>query len=352
MSTVEDIIKRIFPNGTNETHENDSSLEQCPFWPPDLFAVAASLVEISGCYVQSRFSDISDLKYLFDDTYHSNIDNTANEWREKLFPPSHVTALWSELLTYCKEEIQVFTIGPTGKIHATTSDWHFLALQLMAIADKTSAGIGLSVSDIETNFSKVIMIEHKRINGSRDQKMFDISPMLFKNLPYSLAFMVPKEVACVQPKIKLPQIGYTLRHLSHNLALLPSVPQVITRHHLYLEENSKVNPKTTPLNILLIPFPYYINNNAFSEATVTGNKIKYFTVNQIAWLADKKNDNEYISAEILYKNLISPLIKQSKIKVGELNGIVMPELALPVKIADKLADILKVLTKVKGELSQ
>ena len=53
-------------------------------------------------------------------------------------------------------------------------------------------------------------------------------------LPHSLCVRVPPAIACVQPKTNTPAVGCTLRSLTHNLALLPSVASVTTRWRLGL----------------------------------------------------------------------------------------------------------------------
>ena len=63
MQTVGDIIHQLIPKGGN-----DNDLKQCPLWPPDVFAVVATLAKKSDCYCQERFS-----KNFFDDAYQNRV---------------------------------------------------------------------------------------------------------------------------------------------------------------------------------------------------------------------------------------------------------------------------------------
>src|SRR4051812_15051008 len=73
--TVGDLIQWMFPDGTTRlpTSRNSRSFRnkpknldakarwrQPPLWPPDLFAISASLVHLSGCYTEPRFSGWTD----------------------------------------------------------------------------------------------------------------------------------------------------------------------------------------------------------------------------------------------------------------------------------------------------
>ena len=218
-----------------------------------------------------------------------------------------------------------------GKEH--TDSWHEYALCLMAIADESSLGIGFTSSS--NPFPLLVKYCHKRL---AEKKM--VSEYL-PYLPVSLCMMVPPNEACVQPKTITPQVGCTLRSLSHNLALLPAYNIVSTSWLPSIGDGTA--SKSSPLNLLLIPFPYHISGIAFdpqeqirvgTSATDTDTKHHFFGVNQ-EWL---KNGDEQISADCLVEKLIEPLLNIARKEVGNIHGIVFPELALTDDHAQKIAE--------------
>jgi len=56
MSTVFQVIKRLCPRGITRDKKGKKSWKRFPFWPPDTFAVAATLVDLSGCYAHPCFA--------------------------------------------------------------------------------------------------------------------------------------------------------------------------------------------------------------------------------------------------------------------------------------------------------
>ena len=96
---------------------------------------------------------------------------------------------------------------------------------------------------------------------------------------------LPSSAACVQPKTRTPQVGSTLRSLSHNLALLPPVGEVVTNWFLPAPYD-KANDE---LNLLLV----LINNGGWwwwLVAAIGINTILsafyYFRVIKAMYLAD------------------------------------------------------------------
>ena len=55
MPSVKQVIRRLLPEGTNQTSR--PSWKSFPRWPPDAFAVAASLANLSGCYCLPGFTE-------------------------------------------------------------------------------------------------------------------------------------------------------------------------------------------------------------------------------------------------------------------------------------------------------
>src|SRR6266852_2282640 len=97
MPTVNQIVRRLLPRGSNPSPEG--SLRMCPAWPPDLFGVAACLLDQSGFYAEPPFGAAWDsLGYVFTDSYVREVEGIAEEWARTTVPPAELEALWSDLL--------------------------------------------------------------------------------------------------------------------------------------------------------------------------------------------------------------------------------------------------------------
>jgi len=78
-TTVGDVIARLLPRGSNM--HTDGSLKRCPDWPPDLFAVAATLVETSGCYAEPCYTaPWNHGDYHYTDDYRRFVVRLGTQW--------------------------------------------------------------------------------------------------------------------------------------------------------------------------------------------------------------------------------------------------------------------------------
>lgn len=304
---LEIIISRLYPKGTNVDFGTETN--NPPRWPPDLFAFVAYVTELSGIYTDPILFATEDNTFL-GTTYTKRIRKISSQWQETYKPPKRVCSLWDIILKNRKQEIDQLGIEVKKAI-----------IELLAISDETSAGIGIDTESFFSHFANIMYLES----------------MEGKNLHFlsSLCLAVPNLEVCVQPKTITSQVGCTLRSLTHHLALLPPTSQV--RAKWLKTTNHK--PIENPLNLLLIPFPYEINSNSFKA----GKKINdensssfYFELNQ-NWLPKKKK-LKFIS------DYIFSLVKQAKTEIGDINGIVLPEASLDLKTAKALA---KELSKIK-----
>src|SRR5262245_11450556 len=96
---VGEIVARLLPRGSGVEQEEPAAWDldptpwaACPAWPPDLFAVAASLVKRSDAYsafVQSPWSGT-----LFTPAYRDEVVRLGALWRTELAPPAEVQHMW------------------------------------------------------------------------------------------------------------------------------------------------------------------------------------------------------------------------------------------------------------------
>jgi hypothetical protein len=313
---VRDIVQRLLPQGTEAVEGSTPRWEACPPWPPDVFAVAATLISISGYYADSRYAAGLTQDGLFDDDYRARVKKLGKEWRETGLPPE-MRVFWSRLL----EDDAIIEQGGT---------WHDAAMMLLAIADEASVSFGFPSEDPRLPLARFVFkcLEEYKV-GEATGVPIDVSvpkPLV----PHSLCIAVPRSAVCVQPKTRTPQVGCTLRSLSHNLALLPPAGDVTTRWD-FAGLSSAGSDR--PLNLVLVPFPYFIGGRCFEgETTKVGSRsIGFFRMNQ-EWLegCDVRSMADFLMA----------LIAEGQKEVREVHGVVFPEGAMTRKMADALGDIL------------
>lgn len=314
MDTVGGVIRTLLPHGTEYQWRGrdlvprpSRSWKSVPVWPPDLFAVAASLVQHSGCY--ALLSASSTRKNVMGHDYVTRVQRQAKPWREggrQRGWSGSIQRLWDQL----RKQDDARIVG----VQEQRADWWPLALELMATADEASKGFGfISLAPKPLQAYEIL---HRRswaplVYSRHSQRRKDT---LANNTASTLCVLVPEAVACVQPKSRTAQVGCTLRSLSHHLALLPGTGEVRTRW--LLQPGSKMGLQ--PLNVLVIPYPYKLDGNAFSQGK-TRKSWGYFRLTP-QWLDDATPDK--IVA------FLTDLLNVARGEVSDVHGIVLPELAL------------------------
>ncbi len=356
--TILAIIERLFPEGTNKGRPKDIS--KFPTWPPDAFALAATVARLSGCYSRPRYTKVIDASF-FSEKKLKDIRNAALKWRKTFSDKKgfkHIQSLWDVL------------ISTKDSLHANDPkcvDWWDAVMELLVIADEASDGIGFftTYDGFLARFTRDAhfeMIQRKKWNVTSEK------------LPYihhSNCMMVPPSEACVHPKSRTPQSGCTLRSFSHHLALLPPIGDVDSSWSLGCDGSLKTGTdddphqlERKPLNILLVPFPYHFDgknvvpgkeffaHQKASPRNTRQRQWRFFDLNQ-SWLVDEKGKPIRVKTLVDY---LKKLIEQAKQEVNKVDGIIFPELSLNDKlvkgIARKLAEETEVELFVAGFLDQ
>ena len=240
------------PHGTTARKNEDASIswEECPIWPPDVFAVSATLINLSGCYSRSENSVSGFSQYRFTEQYRQFVCKLGADWRESTSgdTPNDLKDLWKQLLI-------------NGQCDVTDNTCHDIAFKLMAIADEASLGLGFNTS--KKSFPIFFRVEHQKLLLSAKTGTSYQPGELY--IPESICMLAIPDEVCVQPKTMTPQVGCTLRSFSHNLALLPSKNTVVTNWLFASDKQDEDDdiPEDKPFNLLLIPFPFHISGMAF-----------------------------------------------------------------------------------------
>lgn len=304
----------MLPNGT----DGAGSWSNLPYWPPDLFAVAATIATTSGCYARTRYlCGFSECAY--DEEWRAHVNKIGLEYGDGVID-DEVQQAWSTLET-CDT--------PLDASDPINQNWWDATMLLLAVSDEASGGVGFAFKG--TRVAYLVWEAYLAAKSELD----DVLPYV----PNSLCVEVPPQQACVQPKTRTPQIGCTPRALSHNLALLPSIGEVKT-HWDYAISDS--DDSSEPLNILLVPFPYRIPGGCFKARPIAeparSPRASLFDLDQ-KWL-------ERVDAEA-FAAFLENLITAARSEVDSVHAVVLPETALTEEMATKVAKHLAATARIE-----
>ncbi len=220
----------------------------------------------------------------------------AIDWPD-LRLPRELRTWWSEVRSHAKETMSDMDADPNHGLCRAL-------LQLCLVADEASKGIGFRIGIEDRNPRSLFFL---------------LAAFRLKFNQYrSLGWAVPPEKAMVLPKQHTPQVGLTLRSLSHNLALCPAgevTPSWRLPHSL---------PKGVSLdlmNFLLLPWPLELSAKDFKIELGKGDWLppadpsRYFSFRRQA-------------GKLQFRAFLEEALKQAKRFVGRVHAIVLPELAL------------------------
>jgi hypothetical protein len=321
--TVGDVIRELLPEGTRPRSDSSPSWHNCPNWAPDLFAVAATLAERSGSYTEPGIVLSRNAKERAQKLKNAELTRqNGRMWAARPNPPAFVRKNWTILFNNWAEDV----CCGVGK----GASWKRAVVRLLAVTDETCARIGLVPNEYDSTISWVVFDELVASIDTADR---------FLNLPKSITYLVFPDKACVLPKSLTPEIGCTLRSLSHHLALLPGRGPVAANWYLSTSSTQESNSVGMhALTLLLVPFPYVVHGNDFRvhkypEPGVDG----YFRLHQ-GWLEDV--DGSALPHDKFYK-FVRDLIFAAEKDSGPIHGLVFPETALTkeylLNLADRLA---------------
>jgi hypothetical protein len=267
-----------------------------PTWPPDIFAVAASLLEKSGAYIHlvSHWPPKSGSKRKRS-AWMREIRKVAKKWRRSAGgsgrPPVQIVSWWNDLLRHSKL--------PLNQINATPA-LSLVLLQLCAAADEACTGAGVpNRKGVKSDSFQIAVRKH-----------FVSQP----NISSTLCKTIDRSKLCVLPKLHVPQSGMTIRSISHHIALCPTGDVDIQWIEVPVQRDAHC------LNLLLIPWPQTTTPKHFRMVERTGvdmpPEFGFFVYDRPA---EPPND---------LCSLAMDLFKNATDLVGRVDGVVLPELAL------------------------
>ncbi len=248
--TVFDIVKIVLPDGTLGTKKWDKAYQ----WPPDLFAAVAFITDRSGLYSEQAFTATWSADFRCKRGWIRGVRKISKEWATTGAPPKEVQTMWQDL-------VRKHGSAPIADHSPAALAWKTIVFDLLVIADEVCAGVGFSPDPGEEAglVQYIVSAEYVAMIKRASEDPHHTGGDLLPHLPFSLCMHVPPSLLCVQPKTTTPSVGCTVRSLTHNLALLPSVSNV--RTSWFPPEDPRRH--NDPFNILVVPFPFSIPGRSF-----------------------------------------------------------------------------------------
>ncbi len=278
---------------------------ECPEWPPDVFAVAATVLSETGGYVWATCLGSGDHKR----SWNAQAKRHASQW--KIATNLKVTRVPTEVLKHWDTLIHHGNID-VDKVHLDTRIVEAL-IKLLAISDNACSGFGI---DFDTKLLEEVLL------------------LLAESSHRSLTRRVNPNRARVLPKQRTPQVGLTLRSLSHHLSLIR--PRgVVTRWHHPMPVTGSVREQAI-VNLVLCPWPLKVEVSDFSLAALPNNHKSHVGHVHRFFAYDPKP----IWTPDAFQAKIEEQISLARQYSDDLHFLVFPECALSVEelgIASKIA---------------
>lgn len=320
-------------------------------WPPDVFALAATILRDSGAYLQAvRPRDYSRDSAFWLTKWRERVERNARLWRRqdntRHDPPPEVRELLDEIASQATgsgraEPKKLFEISVP---EPTNTSW-LPYMQLLAIADQACRGIGLLFGaaaelpkDSQDAYPADSIVISQAMAMLIDQ--LEMREGLSKQgtfRPITLCKLVDPARAITLPKMRTSQRGVTIRSFSLHLALLngtdvepiwnPTPNTLLSSMSRDQNTVDSMDPKRIakeagPYNIILLPWPLEMHPAQFKPMDdnfdcLAGRPHEYNGFFSFVHAPPKLN-----------KTHISDLISRAKEVVGPIHGLVLPEMSM------------------------
>ncbi|MDX2093701.1 MAG: hypothetical protein SFX73_38035 [Kofleriaceae bacterium] len=266
-------------------------------WPPDVFAVCAYVLKVSGAYTEVlREWPPKDTRLAGGDTWAKCARKVGTAWRDasaqQAPAPQDVFDLWTIVMSRSNQSHLLDVAKDRETCQAL--------LHLVAAADEACANVGM--------FSK-----HDFINEAN----------ILLRTTFTLCKIVPPTVLCVLPKQHTPQSGMTIRSLTHHLSLHIG-REVVPHWHQQPTER----PRTTDgrLTLLLAPWPLEVKPRQFAP-TEPANGLLHEMPEKFGFFTYEP-ECDPTDRESTVASWVESLIQTARDLTGHVDAIVLPELAV------------------------
>ncbi|MBL8297794.1 MAG: hypothetical protein JNN30_05530 [Rhodanobacteraceae bacterium] len=286
-------------------------------WPPDLFAVCAWLLEVSGGYVRVLEDWPPNSRPL--EKWVARIEKIANEIRRSVIERHSGQPAFANLLRVPKlwRVVRKSAKTPVADINKA-KELSAALIELVAIADLACVGFGIPPIN-KHGESELDFYEWVQWNLTKEGTL---SPRF------------PTTRLTVLPKQHTPQSGITLRSLTHNLALF-------TGGEVQPAWSVQQHKRGDRLNLLVVPWPFDVMPRQFTEAEDSDTRhAKGFKCFDFEVRSTVVGQRKASLSRNKFERWLINVFDGAEHKVGSIHGVVFPEAALTPKdfdIVNKIA---------------
>ena len=275
-------------------------------WPPDTFAIAATLLRESGAYlnVLDAWPPGGSLK-----RYASGVKQQGKKWSTLLLPgsfqaPASIAEMWREVY-----KLRNRPLNDANEV------WQSL-VQLCAIADAASPNLLTWWTDSSQPTSWQM---RKWIGDNIADEDLGVSNLCSRR--------VARSNVIVMPKMRTPQTGMTLRSMSHNLALMPNMEVKPVWRPTNLGEADRFREQ---MKLLVFPWPLEMHPVQFQPVEIRPERnlaepYRYF---------EFRPDGD-VGARV---ELVGRAYAVATQRFGRIDGVVFPEMALDVHTFNRIVE--------------
>lgn len=300
--TLRDYLEYLIPGITRD---------RPPAWPPDAFGLAAATLHRSGAYSTIFNGSPADRNW------GATMRETGTAWRKawtassgrRMTFPENIVKWWGKVQNAASLDTPISRLKLDEELALTL-------LSICVCADEASAGAGIPISNPEMPRAEQTLRTTRSGSASGfDPYQFHADKLLLPKLAgSSLCELIHSSKLRVLPKMHTPQSGLTMRAFSHHLALcMPN--EVHCEWHML-----PVNTQGFCLNLLLVPWPKSVRPAQFQPAPGPNPTIHHGSHEMFTLHASDFDDSDV--------KKLRAVLKAASDKVGRIDGVVLPELAL------------------------
>ena len=306
--TIQSKLEYLLPGSTKQN--------RAPNWPPDIFCLCAAILQSSGAYSRVIESHGAQQSKETSNKRAIRIRKVGKAWSEAFEPggkvPSEVKDLWTKV--FINRNVWLSDLG-----NDTASDCRNALIDLLSIADEAGVELGIYKFDPK-----------QREGGGLSEFRFQaesvfVNSMSAKTGGATLCREIHPSRARVLPKMHTPQSGLTIRSLSHHLGYCPGSDM---RPNWYSLASTQ---KSHSFNLLVVPWPKVVEPSQFVATKKRG-------------LSDEVREGGYGLFSFMLKegptvDYVRSLLTEAENKVGHVDGIVFPELAMDSVEFERIAGV-------------
>ncbi len=336
-------------------------------WPPDAFAIAATVLRDSGAYLQVARPHNYPAGDLFQtERWMSHVDAVAKNWRSQDYTTNDPPHPICELLDEIGQHALKHDLAQLSRPHRDNLTW-LPFVKLMCLADHASRGAGVlflvepmastdaeapaaeEIASISADYPRdSVVLRQCGLIFDKHVSQLEAASTDAEFTPLTLCHNVRVERAIVLPKMRTSQRGVTIRSLSLHLALLNGSdvePLWSPSSYTLLESpGRKDRPHTDagcspdyirdsagPYNILVLPWPEEILPKQFQPLDVPLSTLAGRPTGRDSFFSFQ---HAPVDPGKLREHL-KKLLAEAEKHVGIVHGVVMPEMSLERTVFDQ-----------------